>query len=79
MLAVSTGYYAVFGNAPIWVPILMLFCMVSAACSGVVCLVSAIFESVRRRRMLAVSVAPSPNNKRCIAAKRSEASNYAVG
>lgn len=50
MLAVGAGYYAVAGNAPIWMPLFMGFCMVSAAGSGVVCLVSASFVHFRAKR-----------------------------
>ena len=50
LLAIGTGYYAVAGNAPTWMPMFMGWCMVLAACSGVVCLVSAFFQYIRDKR-----------------------------
>jgi len=50
LLAVGTGYYAVAGNAPVWMPLFMGSCMVLAAGSGVVCLVSAASGYFRGKR-----------------------------
>ena len=49
LLAVGTAFYGAQGNVPTWMPLAMGFCMVAAACSGVVCLVSALFGHLRNK------------------------------